>query len=306
MINLLYGFPHPDLASPSADASQTSPLVPGAVRLADLVPHRAASLLMQAPANSVERLHEMAAALTALAPGAPFTIMAPKDRGGSRLARELTAFGCTVSDEARRHHRICTGERPAVLTGVGEALAAGGLQPVDAIFAFSQPGLFSWDRLDPGSELLIETLAAEAIRGLKGAGADFGCGWGGLSRAVLESPLVTSLTGLDVDGRACEAARTNIDDPRFSAIWRDLRASGSGLTGLDFVVMNPPFHAVSREDRGLGQAFIEQAALSLRKGGRLWLVANVHLPYERALDAGYARWELVEDDGAYKVIEAVK
>ncbi|MCU0881489.1 MAG: methyltransferase [Hyphomonadaceae bacterium] len=306
MTHLLYGFPHPDLASPELDASQTSPLVPGAMRLPEIAADSAASLLMLAPAGSVERLHDMALALMALAPGAPFTIMAPMDRGGSRLARELAAFGCVVSDEARRHHRICTGERPATLTGIEAAVAAGNLQPVDAIFAFSQPGLFSWDRLDPGTELLIETLSAEKMRGLKGAGADFGCGWGGLSRAVLESPHVVSLTGIDVDGRACEAARINVDDPRFTAAWRDLRASGPDLTGLDFVVMNPPFHATSLEDRGLGQAFIEQAGLSLRKGGRLWLVANVHLPYERALDASFARWELVEDDGAYKVIEAVK
>ena len=41
--------------------------------------------------------------------------LAPKDRGGTRLAKELTTFGCAAADQPRRHHRICTAQRPPVI-----------------------------------------------------------------------------------------------------------------------------------------------------------------------------------------------
>jgi 16S rRNA (guanine1207-N2)-methyltransferase len=76
--------------------------------------------------------------------------------------------------------------------------------------------------------------------------------------------------------------------------------------GLDFIVMNPPFHDGGAEDRRLGQAFIKKAAEMLRKGGVLWLVANRHLPYEAELKEAFKRVNPVGDGGGYKLFEAVK
>ena len=44
--------------------------------------------------------------------------------------------------------------------------------------------------------------------------------------------------------------------------------------------MNPPFHTRPRADPALGQAMIRKAAAALRRGGRLFMVANRQLPYE--------------------------
>ncbi|MDI6624574.1 MAG: methyltransferase, partial [Brevundimonas sp.] len=116
---------------------------------------------------------------------------------------------------------------------------------------------------------------------------------------------VTSLRLIDLDRRAIEAARRNVEDPRAAFDWADARtveANGD----LDFVVMNPPFHDGGAEDRRLGQAFIRQAAAMLKKGGVLWLVANRHLPYEADIAAAFKRSQPLADKGGYKVIEAVK
>ena len=52
----------------------------------------------------------------------------------------------------------------------------------------------------------------------------------------------------------------------------------------DVIVSNPPFHTQSRADRpDIGRRFIAVAAEALKPGGRLWLVANRHLPYEAVL-----------------------
>ena len=70
--------------------------------------------------------------------------------------------------------------------------------------------------------------------------------------------------------------------------------------------MNPPFHDGGAEDRTLGQHFIRRAAESLRTGGRLWLTANRHLPYEAVMKPLFKRIVPVVERGGYKVFEAQK
>jgi 16S rRNA (guanine1207-N2)-methyltransferase len=294
----LYGLPPDELSAAIPNAIQVSPLIPGSAALEAQVPESLAGFVMLAPPGTIERRYAAALGLRALAVGAPFTILAPKDRGGSRLAGELEAFGCSVYDLAKRHHRICTGVRAADLN-LDEALAEGGPQQVDGLW--SQPGVFSWDRLDPGSALLAQHLPP-----LTGRGADFGCGIGTLALAALASPKLVQITLLDIDRRAVEAAKRNITDPRAAIRWADVRQPDATLAKLDFVVMNPPFHDGGAEDRSLGQTFIRRAADSLRTGGRLWLTANRHLPYEAVLKPLFKRVTPIVEAAGYKVYEAQK
>ncbi len=297
----VYGLPPENLAPIHPGALQFSPLIPGSAALETMEPASLAGLTMLAPPGTLERRYALALALEALAPGAPFTILAPKDRGGSRLAGELAAFGCTVEDRPKRHHRICSGTRPPIIEGLEAALAEGGPRRIDPPGLWTQPGVFSWDRLDPGSALLMQHLPA-----LSGAGADFGCGIGTLALAVLTSPAVTHLTLIDLDRRAVEAARRNVEDPRAAFRWADLRQPDPTLAKLDFVVMNPPFHDGGAEDRSLGQIFVRRAAESLRTGGRLWLTANRHLPYEAVLKPSFKTVTPVVEANGYKIYQAVK
>ncbi|MDP3852635.1 class I SAM-dependent methyltransferase [Phenylobacterium sp.] len=298
MPTAIYGSPPRDVIEPPAGAIQVSPLVPGSQDLAAIAQASLDEIAVLVPPGAVEARHVLAQALRALRPGGLLTAAAPKDKGGLRLKKVLAALGCEVAETARRHHRICTVTRPEDLAGLQAALAEGEpRQLADGLW--SQPGIFSWDRLDPGSALLLAHLPA-----LSGSGADFGCGVGWLARAVLTSPEVTDLVLIDLDRRAVEAARRNIDDSRAALQWTDVRQAASSLTGLDFVVMNPPFHDGGVEDRTLGQAFIRAAAGSLRSGGTLWITANRHLPYEAALKAAFKSVRPVADSGGYKVYEA--
>ena len=280
-----------------ADASQVSPFVPGAAALEEIAPESLDAMVMAAPPGALERRYVLALALCALKPGAPLIALAPKDKGGARLEAELLAFGCEVEETGRRHHRICRTCRPHHPTGLDAARAAGALRFVEGL-GWTRPGLFSWDRLDAGTRLLIDSLPP-----LGGRGADLGCGAGLLSRAVLAHATVGGLALVDVDRRAIEAARRNVADPRASFHWADARAL-AGVSELDFVVTNPPFHDGGQEDRRLGQAFIAAAHAALRKGGVLWMVANRHLPYEAALGSLFATVTLRAERGGYKVYEA--
>lgn len=301
MHHIVYGQPPSELVETPPGSTQISPLLPDSDRLEDLAVSSVFSAILLAPPVTIERRYTLALALQALAPGGSLTALAPKEKGGLRLAKELTAFGCAVSEEGRRHHRICRLHRPETLIGLDEAIEDGALRQLDDLGLWSQPGLFSWNRLDPGSALLLQHLPA-----LSGRGADFGCGYGVLARAVLASPKVASLSLIDSDRRAIEAARRNIADARAAFHWADLRAADCGLSRLDFVVTNPPFHDGGAEDRALGKAFIARAAEILRPGGSLWLTANRHLPYEASLRDSFRSLTPIAEEGGYKLFEARK
>ena len=299
MTILLYGRP-PAVFEPPAGAVQTSPLIPGSTPLQSVAEGSADEIMVYAPAGVLERRYTLALALRALKPGGRLDVMAPKDKGGSRLKKELQGFGLEVAESAKAHHRRCVVVRPETVANLEGAIIGGELRRVEGLDAWSQPGVFAWDRIDPGTALLAQHLPT-----MKGAGADLGCGYGALATVVLRSPAVTALRLVDLDRRAVEAARRNIEDLRAGFDWADARTL-QAAADLDFVVMNPPFHDGGAEDRRLGQAFIRKAAELLKKGGVLWLVANRHLPYEAELEAAFKRVRPVADAGGYKVIEAVK
>ncbi len=295
----VYGAPPAELTSVYVGARQFSPLSPGAERLSAVAPGSLNGIAMLAPPGAVERRRALALALRALAPGARLVAMAPKDKGGSRLAGDLGFLGARFEETSRRHHRICEARGPGDAGAIEAAIAAGEPRLVAGMGLWSQPGVFSWDRLDPGSALLRVHLPA-----LSGDGADLGCGNGALSIAALSSAKISRLTLIDIDRRAIDMAKRNIDDPRAAFHWADARAFAAPA-GLEFIVMNPPFHDGGVENHALGQAFIQKAAAMLRKGGALWMTANRHLPYEAVLRKSFHSVETVAQADGFKIFRAM-
>jgi 16S rRNA (guanine1207-N2)-methyltransferase len=297
--DILHGRP-PLVFDPPGAATQVSPLIPGSTALESFAPRSVDTAMLYAPPGVLERRYLLALTLKALKVGGRLDVMAAKDKGGSRLSKELKAFGVEVAESSKAHHRRCVVIRPEVLTGIDDAIAAGAPRQVEGLEAWSQPGIFAWDRVDAGTALLAEHLPP-----MKGAGVDLGCGYGALATVVLRSEAVTGLKLVDLDRRAIEAAQKNVVDPRATFDWidaRNLEAAGD----MDFVVSNPPFHDGGTEDKRLGQAFIQKAAVLLHKGGVAWIVANRHLPYEAELNTAFKRVTMVADRGGYKLFEAVK
>jgi 16S rRNA (guanine1207-N2)-methyltransferase len=170
----------------------------------------------------------------------------------------------------------------------------------------SRPGVFAWDRVDVASALLAEHLPAT----LSGRAADLGAGFGYLSVELLaRCPGLTALDLYEAEARALDLARLNLEKTPSRAMlafsWHDV------TTGLphtyDVIVTNPPFHThAGRERPDVGKRFISVAAESLRPGGRLWLVANRHLPYEGVLSASFGSTRTVVQKHGYKIVEAIR
>ena len=170
----------------------------------------------------------------------------------------------------------------------------------------SRPGVFAWDRIDVASELLAGHLPPD----LAGRAADLGAGFGYLGVELLERCAgIQALDVFEAERRALDLARRNLAAFEVRAsiryCWQDVTA---GLADrYDTIVCNPPFHTHARADRpDIGRRFIAAAAQGLKPGGRLWLVANRHLPYEQALGAGFARVRIVTQQHGFKIVEATK
>ncbi|GAB3097368.1 class I SAM-dependent methyltransferase [Lysobacter terrae] len=170
----------------------------------------------------------------------------------------------------------------------------------------SRPGVFAWDRVDTASALL----AAHLSRNLRGTAADLGAGYGYLSSELLaRNPGIVSLDLFEAERRALDLARTNLAGEAGRVAldyhWHDVT---TGLPkSFDVIVSNPPFHAQGRADRpDIGRRFIAVAAAALRPQGRLWLVANRHLPYEAELARHFGNVRVVAQEQGFKVFEAAK
>jgi len=296
----IYGAPPQDIVGAYGAAVQFSPLAPGAQSLEDAAPGSLNGFAILAPPGTVERRYTLALALRALRPGARLVVLAPKDKGGARIVGDLEKLGCDAVETARRHHRICVTSGPGDTEAIASAIEDGKPQRLDDLGLWSQPGVFSWNRIDPGSALLLDHLPE-----LSGKGADLGCGIGVLARHVLASPKVSHLTMIDIDRRAIDMAKRNIEDDRARLLWADARTV-KDLTGLDFVVMNPPFHEGGLENQALGQTFVQRAAAILRNGGTCWLTANRHLPYEAILKPLFRHGSMIAEANGYKIYQAQK
>ncbi|MEP4197131.1 MAG: class I SAM-dependent methyltransferase [Aliishimia sp.] len=162
------------------------------------------------------------------------------------------------------------------------------------------PGVFSANSVDPGSALLTQHVPEN----MSGKIADLGAGWGYVSGRLLERcPKISTLHLVEAQASALSCARNNVTDPRASFHWDDATV-WAGAKALDAVVMNPPFHAGRAAEPELGRAFITSAARLLRPGGKLWMVANRHLPYEQTLREHFVDVAEIAGDSRFKVLHA--
>ncbi len=162
-------------------------------------------------------------------------------------------------------------------------------------------GIFSDGAVDKGSAFLVSTLPAKLPKRM----ADLGAGWGYLSKHVLERDSVTSLDLIEAEALSLDCARQNVADDRASFLWEDATSFVPDAP-YDGIVMNPPFHTGRSADPSLGRAFIAAAARMLTPQGKLWMVANRHLPYEPTLADAFRNVDTVAQSNAFKVFHATR
>lgn len=262
--------------------------------------------LIRAPKSKPETQYLLALACEALNEGGTLVIAAANDAGGKTLSKLAAELGLeNINQDVKNKCRVVWGTKPAARNPALDTwLAAGKMQPVLNGRFLSQPGMFGWDKIDRGSDILTRHLPEN----LSGEGADFGCGYGYLSRHILEISTPASLLCLDADFRALKAAQENLKNSTTPVryLWEDLGKPSGAASALDWIVMNPPFHEGKNTDTDIGLAFIKNAAAALKPGGALYMVANIQLPYEAALSQYFTTAQKLYEGEGFKIFKAVK
>lgn len=253
-----------------------------------------------------ENFIQFAAAIDALKEGGVFLCSLPKELGAGRFEKELKRAGGAEILFVKNHCRVFGLKRSCALHEdvVQSWRALRELKPVEGCGLLSRPGIFGWDKIDKGSQLLVSQLP-----GLKGKIADFGSGYGFLSSHILNSCAdVSELHLYEAEKIALDASRHSFEKlsqaKKLYFHWHDVTA-GSEEKGFDAIVSNPPFHSGRQMNISLGEKFLESAAKALKPGGELYMVANSSLPYERTLQNNFRSFSQLVSERGFKVLKAV-
>ncbi|MFD1797415.1 class I SAM-dependent methyltransferase [Paracoccus aurantiacus] len=236
----------------------------------------------------------IAQAAAHLGPGGALWIDGQKTDGIESILKEIKTLGGISDLHSKAHGKIARVEDPSAIP----ADWAGAEIEVAPGF-ITRPGVFSAAKIDPGSQALADALPAKLPTRI----VDLGAGWGWLSAQILKRQGVDQLHLVEAELTALDCAKANIDDARARFHWADAR-SFRLTEPVNGVIMNPPFHQGRAADPGLGSAFIGAAASLLTGAGRLWMVANRHLPYEAELARHFAEMSEIGGDNRFKILTA--
>jgi 16S rRNA (guanine1207-N2)-methyltransferase len=167
---------------------------------------------------------------------------------------------------------------------------------------YSLPGVFSYDRIDDGTQFLINTMEIQK----RGRILDLGCGNGLIGIAA--SSEATWVDMVDSNLLAIESTLKNIANNQIlnaRSIASDV-CSAIQDQKYDMVFTNPPFHSGKSVEYHIANEFIYQAHSHLVPGGRLWVVSNRFIPYDRLMNNIYGNVELVSSNNKYKIFTANK
>ena len=172
---------------------------------------------------------------------------------------------------------------------------------------YSDNGVFSKNKIDFGSNLLLETLF-EKYKNINNENLnilDVGCGYGllGISMAKI---LGTKATLCDVNKRALHLAKKNADVNSVSSLVQVIESNVyENITDIyDLIITNPPIRA----GKEIVYSILDGARDYLKEGGELWMVIRKDQGAKstmKHLEENY-KCELVEKSKGFYIIKAEK
>jgi len=281
------------------------------VRLADgvtgLPPASFDVVLSHLPRGRAVQEELIQGAAWVLRPGGRLYLVASKRAGvKGAIAYARDSFGqCNVVRQKKGYH-VALAVRPAELPlpppaggYVTRTIALNGVETT----LVSKPGVFAWDRLDDGTAALVGAMEI----GARDRVLDLGCGTGLAGLAAARRAPDGQVVFVDTDVRAVESARRTLEANGIANGEALLSDCGSAVFErcFDVVIANPPFHQGVGVDYEVACQFVRDAARVLRRGGRLFLVANRFLRYGDLIRQVFGDVKTAYADNRYHVLSAV-
>lgn len=164
----------------------------------------------------------------------------------------------------------------------------------------SKPGIYGWNKIDRGSQLLIQTLGQEQLPACAQS-LDLGCGYGYLTLAAADLPLGLR-TCTDNNAAAIQACKRNCQAWGIEA-QMILADCGEGLKkDYDVILCNPPFHQGFEVENQLTERFLAAAARLLRTPGAAYFVVNQFIALERKAENFFKNCQKITGDGHFKIV----
>lgn len=217
-------------------------------------------------------------------------------------------LGPTTTTRARKKSRLILVERDhSIIEGQSRFPDYYELQVDRNYRIINHASLFSRDRLDRGSQLLIEQMPiSERYQRI----VDLACGNGVIGLIAASFNPGADLLFCDESYMAVSSARENFH----AAFGPDRSAEfqvGDCLQGVpgdsrDLILLNPPFH----QQHGIGDAvawqMFKDARRVLVKGGELRIVGNRHLAYHAKLKKLFGNCETIAADSKFVILNSIK
>ncbi|ODS24688.1 hypothetical protein AB835_02100 [Candidatus Endobugula sertula] len=144
---------------------------------------------------------------------------------------------------------------------------------------FSKPGVFGWNKVDTGTQLLLESLPLILAESQSSTHSilDLGCGYGWVTLNLpyyLPSDSHWQITATDNNAAALSCIKKNTEMYHMNV---DIIAADCAATivqHFDLIICNPPFHQGFSQNKALTEKFLYQTNKHLKKTGLAIFVVN--------------------------------
>jgi 16S rRNA (guanine1207-N2)-methyltransferase len=259
----------------------------------------------------------LVASWEALKPGGNLILAGPTRGGAKAVIKDAERlFGNSTIIGYRNHQRVAICKRGDSLpkplpieyeqTGIkpGTINTIKVTTPMGSLVLETHPGIFSWEALDEGTALLLEHLAIEPGWRVW----DVGCGYGaiGLSTALAGASqvLLSDINLLGVGYTQRNAIKNKVSEKVAVILTDGLSADPCQFGSFDLIVSNPAFHQGRKVNKSMADALIAEGNEWLTPNGRLVIVANRFLNYDRYMRNFFQEVKKIFETNKYHVIEA--
>ncbi|NLB41578.1 MAG: class I SAM-dependent methyltransferase [Clostridiales bacterium] len=166
---------------------------------------------------------------------------------------------------------------------------------------YTDAGVFSKNKVDYGSEILIKSLPE-----LNGNILDLGCGYGVIGLSIAGLYPKSQVTMVDINQRAVETTQQNIERNQIKNAATYVSDGFDQVNGLfNAIVSNPPIRA----GKNVIYPLFEQSLEFLLPGGSLYLVIQKKQGAKSAMEklqSVFGNCEVINKQGGYWILKSTK